>query len=62
MITLKKILVPTDFSDHSEKAVRYGAELAAKFGGELHLFHAVETTPVMYTAAASISAAVSAEK
>jgi nucleotide-binding universal stress UspA family protein len=30
------------------KAVRYGAELAAKFGAELHLLHAVETIPVMY--------------
>lgn len=48
MITLKKILVPTDFSEHSAKAMRYGAELAAKFGAELHLLHAIETTPTMY--------------
>ncbi len=48
MITLKNILVPTDFSEHSEKAVRYGAELAAKFGAELHLVHAIEATPIMY--------------
>ncbi len=48
MITLKKILVPTDYSDHSEKAIRYGIELASKFNSELHLFHAVEFTPVMY--------------
>jgi nucleotide-binding universal stress UspA family protein len=48
MITLKKILVPTDFSDHSEKAIQYGAELASKFGAELHLLHLVETVPVMY--------------
>ncbi|MBI1312578.1 universal stress protein [bacterium] len=48
MITLKKIVVPTDFSDHSVKAVRYGAELASKFGAELHLVHAIEATPVMY--------------
>lgn len=48
MISLKKILVPTDFSDHSAKAVRYGAELAATFGAELHLLHVVEFTPIMY--------------
>ena len=48
MITLKKILVPTDFSKHSGKAMLYGAELAAKFGAELHLLHAIETTPMMY--------------
>ena len=48
MISLHRILVPTDFSDHSEKAVRYGAELAAKFGAELHLLHAVETTAIIY--------------
>lgn len=45
MITLKKILVPTDFSAHSDVAMRYAAELAAKFGAELHLFHAIETMP-----------------
>ncbi len=48
MISLKKILVPTDFSEHSSKAVTYGAELATKFGAELHLLHAVETTPIAY--------------
>lgn len=48
MITLKKILVPTDFSEHSSKALRYGAELAAKFGAELHVLHAIELTPLAY--------------
>ncbi|MBC8290803.1 MAG: universal stress protein [Planctomycetes bacterium] len=48
MIRLNKILVPTDFSEHSARAVRYGAELAAKFGAELHLLHCVEQTPILY--------------
>jgi nucleotide-binding universal stress UspA family protein len=48
MISLNKILVPVDFSEHSTKAVRYGAELAAKFGAELHLFHAIETRAYAY--------------
>jgi nucleotide-binding universal stress UspA family protein len=48
MIALRKILVPTDFSEQSKKAVRYGIELATKFGAELHLLHAFETVPIMY--------------
>jgi len=48
MITLQKILVPTDFSDHSEKAIRYGVELATKFHGELHLVHAIDPMPSTY--------------
>ncbi len=48
MISLKRILVPIDFSEHSAKAVRYGTELTAKFGADLHLLHAVETTTIMY--------------
>jgi len=48
MITLKKILVPTDFSECSEAAMRYGFELAHTFDATLHLLHVVEdpsTTP-----------------
>ena len=48
MIRLSKILVPTDFSQHSANAVRYGAELAAKFGADLLLLHCVEQTPILY--------------
>ena len=48
MAKLDKILVPTDFSEHSTKAVRYGADLAATFGAELHLFHAVEIVATAY--------------
>ena len=48
MISLKKIMVPTDFSVHSERALRYGVELAKKFGAELHLFHSIDPAPIMY--------------
>lgn len=41
MITLKKILVPTDFSECSDAAVTYGRALASAFGSELHLLHIV---------------------
>lgn len=41
MISIKRILAPTDFSDHSRAAVRYAAELADKFAAELVLLHVV---------------------
>jgi len=41
MITLERILVPTDFSDCSERARSYACELAKRFGSELHLLHVV---------------------
>ena len=41
-IQLKKILLPTDFSDHSATATKYACELATRFDAELHLLHAQE--------------------
>lgn len=42
MISLKTILVPSDFSDCSEAAVRYGRALASAFHSTLHLLHVVQ--------------------
>ena len=42
MIDLKRILVPTDFSETSEAALRYGVELARRFGARLYLLHVPE--------------------
>lgn len=42
MIQLKKILVPTDFSEFSKCALKYGCELASRFSGQLHLLNVVE--------------------
>ena len=39
MIALKKILVPHDFSDTSEAAVRYALALAHNFEAKLYLLH-----------------------
>jgi universal stress protein A len=39
MIALTKILVPHDFSDTSEVAVRYAIALAHNFGAQLYLLH-----------------------
>lgn len=42
MIAVKKILVPTDFSDCSAAAVTYGRAMASVFGATLHLLHVVQ--------------------
>jgi len=47
MIKLKKILVPTDFSDFSKPAVEYACALAARFESELHLVHVIDD-PVVH--------------
>src|SRR6476661_6724869 len=42
MINLKTILVPSDFSECSDAALRYGLELARRFDARLHLLHVVQ--------------------
>jgi nucleotide-binding universal stress UspA family protein len=42
MISLKTILVPSDFSECSEEALRYGLELARRFDAQVHLLHVVQ--------------------
>src|SRR5689334_1171838 len=42
MIDLRRILVPTDFSKHSENALQYAVAFADKFGSELYLLHVVQ--------------------
>ena len=39
MVEIRKILAPTDFSEHAENAVRYACGLAERLGAELHLLH-----------------------
>ena len=42
MISLKTILVPSDFSECSDEALRYGLELARRFDAQVHLLHVVQ--------------------
>jgi len=42
MLAIKTILVPTDFSETSEVALRYGKSLAQTFGAALHVIHVVQ--------------------
>ncbi len=48
MIKLKKVLVPTDFSDSARQALRYGMSFAKEYGAELVLLHVVENLTVGY--------------
>ena len=43
---IDKILVPVDFSEHSQRALDAAIGLAAKFGAELHLLHCYQIYPV----------------
>lgn len=39
---MKKILVPTDFSDHAEYALKVAAQIARENDGEIYLMHMLE--------------------
>ena len=41
MMTLKQVLVATDFSEPSDTALRYGRELARRFDARVHVLHVV---------------------
>jgi nucleotide-binding universal stress UspA family protein len=45
MVELKRILVPTDFSEASAKAFVYGRGLARLFGSSLELLHVIDAHP-----------------
>tara|TARA_R110002111_G_scaffold2705_4_gene17999 strand:+ start:101546 stop:102016 length:471 start_codon:yes stop_codon:yes gene_type:complete len=48
MLEIKKILVPTDFSEFGEQALLYGCELAKKFNSQLHLLNVVQDAVAMF--------------
>jgi nucleotide-binding universal stress UspA family protein len=47
-LQLKKILVPLDFSQRSEKALRYAIRFSEQFGSALTLLHVIQ--PMVYPA------------
>ncbi|MEZ6059817.1 MAG: universal stress protein [Planctomycetaceae bacterium] len=61
MIELQRILVATDFSEHSDNAVRYAAEFAKVFGSELHLLHVAERVPIMYGEGGAVTPEIESE-
>ena len=42
MIQIKHVLVPTDFSEPSEAALRYGKAFAENFSAALHVIHVLD--------------------
>ena len=42
MIAFKEIVVPTDFSEHSLRALDYAVEIADKFSSELKIVYVIE--------------------
>jgi len=45
MLEIHTILVPVDFSDHSQRALDEAIGLAKNFGAELHLLHCYQIHP-----------------
>jgi nucleotide-binding universal stress UspA family protein len=48
VINLKRILVPTDFSESARRALRYGMSFAREYKADLVLLHVVENLTVGY--------------
>jgi nucleotide-binding universal stress UspA family protein len=48
MIKLKKLLLPTDFSDSARHAFTYAASFAREYDAALYLLHVVEVLPMGY--------------
>ncbi len=47
MQTIRKILVPIDFSEHSARALDTAIGFAKTFGAEIELVHSYEVTPIV---------------
>ena len=60
MIELHRILVPTDFSKHSEVALTYAVALAEKFGAELVLLHVVQDLALFIPDAVAVAPPIAA--
>jgi nucleotide-binding universal stress UspA family protein len=60
VIDLHRILVPTDFSKHSEVALTYAAALAEKFGAELILLHVVQDLALFIPDAVAVAPPIAA--
>ena len=54
--SIRKICVPTDFSDASDQAVTYAAALARGFGASLYLIHVLKDHRGYHTARTTLAA------
>jgi nucleotide-binding universal stress UspA family protein len=57
MIVLKRLLVPTDFSEPSKIALHYAKAFAETFQASLHLLHVIEERALAYKELAASSLA-----
>jgi nucleotide-binding universal stress UspA family protein len=57
MLTIKNVLIATDFSECSDAALAYGRELAKMFGGRIHVMHVLDV-PAPDTFAAGYVASI----
>jgi nucleotide-binding universal stress UspA family protein len=48
VIALRRILVPTDFSESARHALTYGISFAKEYGAEVVLLHVIESLPMSY--------------
>ena len=58
MISIKNILVATDFGEAADSALSYGRELAGRFGATLHVLNVVENFYITTFGAESFAAVV----
>jgi nucleotide-binding universal stress UspA family protein len=56
-VQLKSVLVATDFTPVSDKAVRYGAALARRYGAKFYLMHVVSSLGFTIVGPESLAAA-----
>ena len=56
-VALRNILVATDFSATSEKALQYAKAIASRYDSKIHLVHVIQPTPVDLLAPEAMSEA-----
>jgi len=59
--TVKRILVPTDFSETADKALAYAKDLATRIGASLHLVHVFKDPYAVSACAPEVYTPVPAE-
>src|SRR5277367_1130439 len=59
-LTLRNILLGTDFSQYSARALSYALGIAARYAATLHLFHCIDPTPYNMVGPDAVQAACEA--
>jgi nucleotide-binding universal stress UspA family protein len=59
-VTLRNILLATDFSQYSARALSYALGIAARYAATLHLFHCIDPTPYNMVAPDAVQTACEA--